>query len=66
MARMIHGPTYTGNWNLLHVEDGAFVLQGNMNLNGLKKLHKELGTVIAREERKLLKSKQPIASRKAK
>jgi hypothetical protein len=51
VGKMIHGPTFSGNYNLLHVKQGAFVLEGNLPLEDLKKLHKELGTVIAKAEK---------------
>jgi len=54
---MVFGPTDTGSYNLFHVEDGAFVLEGNLSLANLKKLNRELTKVIAKAEKQQAKLK---------
>jgi hypothetical protein len=47
----ITGPTYTGNYNLLGIEDDGFFLQGGMTLDKLDELKRVLDDFLASVER---------------
>jgi hypothetical protein len=47
MSISIHGPIATsGNYNVIGIEDGQFILQGNLTEEQLKELAKEIRKVL--------------------
>lgn len=42
MSISIHGPTSNGGYNVIGIEDGAFILQGNLTKAQLRELAKEI------------------------
>lgn len=47
MSISIHGPTaVSGTWNVIGIENGAFILQGNLTTEQLKELRREINKVL--------------------
>jgi len=47
MAISIHGPTAVkGTYNVLGIEDGMFILQGNLTVAQLRELKKEVDKIL--------------------
>lgn len=53
----LHGPTFSGRYNLFGLDEGGFTLQGGLTVPELRVLHRKIGTVLAREDRRKAKAK---------
>ena len=53
----IHGPTaVNGSYNVIGIEDGMFILQGNLTVKQLRQLVREANKVLNAKDNKALKA----------